>query len=309
MTRHAFLDIGTNTALLLVVEIQKDGSVKVLHDQAQIPRLGQGLNQGEMFLKESMDRAISVLKDYKAICENLKCETVTLYGTAASRRAKNRQVLMDRIADEIEWTLQVISGEKEAELISLATLSDFASLPNPKVILDIGGGSTEFIVSEDGVSQSQLVSLLMGVVRFKEAYLKGFPAKPEELLALDAAIQDRLKDLPKGFLVDVKTFIATAGTPTTVSALMQSLPEYDSEKVHGSEFSIQELETLMARLEAMSLEELESLPCLPKGRADMIVAGCRILKQVLLHFGVGKVHVSDKGLRYGMLAEFLSVKS
>lgn len=302
----AFVDIGTNTVLLLLVELRPDGQFTVLADQCHIARLGEGLSQNAIFLPAAQERVITALQHFRNICTTHHCDDVTAVGTAAFRKAQNGTAFTKTLLQKTGFDVQIISGEEEARLIAKATLSDFDNLPKPLLTLDIGGGSTEFIVNGQA-GERELFSLPFGAVRLHEEFLHDDPPSEKSLLALRGFIRNELHGLTQQLRQKPLSLVATAGTPTTVAALLQKLPEYDAKRVHKSTIALTDLENLLAHLSSLPLAERQKIPCLPKGRADVILAGTTILSEVMQTFGFDKTSVSDKGLRYGLLLDFLEV--
>lgn len=301
----AVIDIGTNTVILLVAEVRDDHSYRVMHDEARVVRLGEGIHQNPFFLPEAMERAFAALSDFKKKADSFGCGRVIAVGTAGCRNARNAEEWIARVNNELGFQIEVIDGEREAELVFRAAKADFADLPLPLLILDIGGGSTEFIIEETGKPRFS-VSLPFGSVKLTENFLKGDPPAPEELAALEAYVDERLVTLPR---ILPPSLVATAGTATTIAALVQELISYDPEKVHGSVVTRAQLGRLSADLEGMPFSDRKKLPCLEPKRADVIVAGARILNAVCGRFGVTEFRVSDRGLRYGILLDELGRQS
>lgn len=298
--RAAFLDLGTNTIILLIVEIHVDGSHVVLHDEMRVVRLGEGIHKNAFFLAEAMDRAYLILAEFKDKIGSFSCEKIIAVGTAGFRNATNAEDFIARVQKGLGLEIQIISGEKEADLIHLAVLADFCDLPLPRVVLDIGGGSTEFIIEEDD-RPVRAMSLPFGSVKLTENFIATDPPIVEELTNLRAFLKSQLTTLS---LVEGEvTLIATAGTATTLAALAQNLKAYDADKVHGSILNVSRLYELSERLAKTPLAERQKWPCLEPRRADIIVAGTEILKAVAEYFRVSHIIVSDRGLRYGLLAE------
>lgn len=294
----SFIDIGTNTALLLVARVHEDGGFDVLSEKSKIVRLGEGIDQTSEFSEAAMARTLEALREFQQELQSLGSESLRVVGTAGFRRASNAEAFVQKVQDELGFTIQIISGEREADLIALATQKDFEHVPQPYLVLDIGGGSTEFILQQDGKDR-ELVSLNFGVVRLTERFLKSDPLDGDEAHVLRQWTRKQLASLK--FSAKPQALVATAGTPTTTSALIQKLETYDSQKVHGSQFTRDQLKELIARLATLTLEERAQIPCLPAKRADVILAGLLILDEVMAHFNFSSSWVSDRGLRYGLL--------
>lgn len=302
----AIIDIGTNTVILLIAEIHADHSYHILHDEACITRLGEGIHQNPAFLESGMERTFAALRNFKTTIDHHDCDSVIAVGTAAFRNAKNAAVFITRLQNELQIPVKVISGEKEADLIFQATTVDFKNLPRPLWVVDIGGGSTE-LIGDDG-EKIDAVSLPFGSVKLTERFIRSDPPTENEIQNLQRFLRDELKNNFIGWTrgptptTNSINLIATAGTATTLCALAQNLVKYDPAKVHGAQMDKKSLFDLRNRLQNISFKERSVLPCLEPLRADVIVAGAHILSEVVEYFGVEKFWVSDRGLRYGILA-------
>lgn len=297
--RIAAIDLGTNTIILLIGERSSKTDFQILHDEARVVRLGEGIHQNSFFLDEAMNRAYQTLNEFKKIIDDKACDEVRAVGTAGFRNAKNAQIFIDRVKEGLGISIDVISGDKEAELIYRSVKHDFSFLEQPFLVLDIGGGSTEFIF-EQKKSETKLFakSLPFGSVKLTERFLPSDPPTKQELLHLDTFLQQELNQFEK---IQSQKIVATAGTATTLAALSFQLEHYDSNCVHGCEISLQDLQSLLQKLETMTCLQRSVLPCLEPKRADVIVAGGHILIQVCQYFQISQVLVSDRGLRYGLL--------
>lgn len=310
--RLAIVDAGTNTLILLIAELTANAPhYRILHDECQIVRLGEGIHSNNRFLPGAMQRAIDTLSHYQKLADHFHCTKKIMLGTAACRNAKNVSEFRSLLSlNNINFDFKVIDGDEEARLIYEGSIADFVHIPKPRLIMDIGGGSTEFIL--ETAKQLSRLSLPFGVVKLTEAFLQNDPPTAAEIEKLATFIKAELKPLYSHFSsngFDLRTsshqieLIATAGTPTTLSALEQNLATYQSEKVHGSTLSLQSITSQMLRLETLDLEQRSKIPCLPQKRADVIIAGVRILHTVLTEFNITKIHVSDQGLRFGVLRD------
>lgn len=298
--RVAVIDIGTNTVILLVAAVSADGQIAALHDEARVVRLGEGIHDKPFFLPDAMDRCYAALADFKRKADVLGCERVIAVGTAGFRNAQNASEFITRVQDGLDMTIEVISGQREADLVFAAAKADFPSVSLPLVVLDIGGGSSEFIVEEFG-KPVRSVSLPFGSVKLTEKFLKHDPPTQDELTALDDFLCRELAAL--GGPTRAASFIATAGTATTISALIQNLQSYEPQRVHGSILSCADILGLADALAMEPFVRRQSRPCLEPKRADVIVAGTRILLRACERFGVAACLVSDRGLRYGVLRD------
>ncbi len=213
-------------------------------------------------------------------------------GTAAFRKAKNRDSFIDRVLRETGIQIRVISGEEEARLSYLSAAHDFGDSDN-LFVLDIGGGSTEIISKSGGISMD------LGTVVLTESIVKHDPATEEEVRAMEKEIESRVE----AKLVFAPTLIGLAGSVTTLSAIKQKLAVWDGSKVQGSILTMKDIEGMIALFRRTTNQEKSKIPGMVKGREDTILGGTLILKAVMKSLGVDQMTVSDRGLRFGLFYE------
>lgn len=298
MERIAVLDIGTNTIILLVAEKHGARDFKVIHDEAMVVRLGEGINHNHAFLPQAMARAYDALKLFAGKIHDADCRVIKAVATAGFRQARNSPEFAERIKNELGIAITTISGDEEARLIAVAAKADFSHLSRPLVIMDIGGGSTEFI-NDDG-KKDDAVSLPFGSVKLHERFLKSDPPTQVEIDALVSFIKKEMTQLPRHKNTQL---VACAGTATTLSAMHLGLTQYDSARVHKSVLPRAGLVKLIELYRLMPLASRRNLPCLEPLRADVIIAGAHILLVAMDYYDVSECHISDRGLRYGVLLE------
>jgi exopolyphosphatase/guanosine-5'-triphosphate,3'-diphosphate pyrophosphatase len=303
--RLATIDIGTNTTLLLVADIN-DGQVQVLDERAEITRLGRGIGAGGALGSTGIDRTLAVLADYVAIARG-DGATIHAIGTEALRRAPNAADFLIPADHILGSPVEVIDGDREAALTFLAAQRSFpAAVAGQAVVIDIGGGSTEIIVAQAGQIQFRR-SLPVGSVRLTERHVRNDPATPAELDAVLGEVVQRLADIP--FPSGGATLIGTAGTVTTLAAMSMELTSYDPQLVHGHRLTVGDLAKQIARLRASTQAEREKMAGLDPKRADVILAGAAILQAIAGRMGVQEVLVSDRGIRWGLLFEKADLSS
>ena len=304
--RIASIDIGTNTVRVLVVEVPGVSSQwRVLYQDQTITRLGEGLTKRGMFLsREAINRTASAVSTYCRDAERLGAIEVLLVGTSAVREANNRRDLLNRIGETTGRNVNVITGEEEARFTFLGAYYGLGQPRGRWLIMDIGGGSTEFIWAE-GDAVHSAISVRLGVVALTEAYIGADPIDWADYARLTADVEGVLaREIPPAFFGrEVRGMIGTAGTVTTLAALDQRLPLYQPDLVQGYRLHRHRIERLLVSLGVLSLNERTSLPCLEPGRADVIVAGISICLVTLKLFGRDTITVSDCGLREGVLID------
>lgn len=302
--RRAVIDLGTNSALLLIVDTGEVATgalpFAVLHDEARVCRLGEGLHESSVLRESARKRVLEVLIDYKKTCDRLQVDSVILIGTEACRRATNCDTFAEEIKNATGWTLTVITPEQEAHFSYQAAYADFKGyFSQTPLVVDPGGGSTEFIYRTD---QGKLAytSLPIGSVVLTERYLLTDPPQEEEIKNLRAHVDDlfasHLSRFPKGL-----PLIALAGTATSLAAIDQSLAPYDGNRVQGYRLSLTHLRAITRRLCHASLEERKTIPGLHPDRASVMPGGALIIERILDFFKADECYISDRGVRYGIL--------
>lgn len=295
--RIATLDLGTNTFLCLVADVEGGEVRRVLSDQARVVRLGQGVDKNRELHPEALARADACLREFAVeIGRHPGVERIIACATSAARDAKNGEELL-RIGRKHGFDIEIISGEREAEATYWGAIG--GQIDEPVGIIDVGGGSTEFIVGDSSGIRSRL-SVDVGSVRLTETFVTTHPIPPSELLAMSDHLKSRLASV-KGRIDSgtVGRFIAVAGTPTTVAAIDMAKP-FDPHAVHGYRLSVSRLELWLERLAAMTVGEREGLPGMEPKRADVIIAGIMILHHAAMAVGATSLEVSVRGLRYGL---------
>jgi exopolyphosphatase/guanosine-5'-triphosphate,3'-diphosphate pyrophosphatase len=297
--RLATIDIGTNTTLLLVAEVS-DASVTVLAEQAEITRLGRGIGSDGGLGRPGIERTLAVLTEYAAIAA-AHGAAIHAIGTEALRRAPNAQEFLAPAAAILGGAVEVIDGDREAALTFLAAVRSFPRLAtDTAVVVDIGGGSTEIIVAQAGVIAWRK-SLPIGSVRLTERHIKRDPAAATEIGAVTDEIAKNLAEVP--FPAPPLVLIGTAGTVTSLAAMSLGLASYDPTLVHGHRLTLAALEHEIARLRASTQPERERMVGLDPRRADVILSGALILRQIAAAAGTAEIRVSDRGIRWGLLYE------
>lgn len=305
--RFAAIDIGTNTILLLIAELESDGSFQVLDDRAEITRLGAGVDRARQIGPEGERRSLEVLKSYLETCRSLGVDEIAAVGTSALRDARNTGVFKTRLKRELGLDLRVLSGEEEASYSYLAVQSGLALGEEEVLVVDVGGGSTELIWGQGGALHRS-ISLDLGSVRLTERFLLSDPVREEECARLTTTIDRELQPL----LVDwgvgggFHAIVGIAGTFTTLAAIAKGLRRYSHSEVHGSCLSRAEVARQVRLFKGKTIAERKEIPGLEAKRADVILAGALLIERVMALFRVDQVTVSDQGIRYGLLHERLS---
>jgi exopolyphosphatase / guanosine-5'-triphosphate,3'-diphosphate pyrophosphatase len=304
--RFAFIDIGTNTILCLIAEIKNDGSFDVFDDLAEITRLGQGVHQTGRISPEGEERSLKVLQRYLERCKRLNVEKIIAVGTSALRDARNSAEVRARFEVQLGLDVRVISGDEEAEYAFLAVQQGLPLNRRELLVVDVGGGSTEF-VRGNAAGVVEAISIGVGSVRLTEQFLRSDPVQTEECEKMVIAIEKELTRLPNQWLKDdsILTLVGIAGTFTTLSAVEKKLVCYTHGEVHGSRLTLSEVRRQVALFQGKTIMERKAIPGLEPKRADVILAGACLIERIMTLFHSERVIVSDHGVRYGLLHECL----
>jgi len=296
----AVVDIGTNSTRLLLAEVD-DGRVgEVLERRTEITRLGAGVDADGRLSDEAMQRVYSVLDEYRKLIERHGADRAVAVLTSAVRDAANGEEFARAVRER--WGLEphVLSGDEEAGLTFLGATSERDPVDRTAtLVIDIGGGSTEFVIGT-GRDMTFHVSNQAGVVRQTERHLHSDPPTPDEQNALAQDVRAILaRGVPEEWRRDVQHAIAVAGTATSMASIAQSLEPYDPDKVEGYVLSDSKCQEILSRLAGLTLAERRNVAGLHPDRAPTIVAGAIILLETLALFGLHQVEVSEHDILRG----------
>jgi exopolyphosphatase / guanosine-5'-triphosphate,3'-diphosphate pyrophosphatase len=312
MARVAAIDCGTNSIRLLVADLTEhdDGTAHLrdVHREMRIVRLGEGVDATKRLSVAALRRTRDALADYTMICRRKGAERVRMVATSATRDAENRDEFFAMTRDILGVEAEVISGDEEARLSFTGAVGDLEPEDGPFVVTDIGGGSTELVVGTWDGKRAEVTGALsvdIGCVRITERCLPGDPPTADEIAhAREFAagtLQPAFDAVP---VAGARTWVGVAGTITTISAVSQALPEYDSERTHLSRLSRADISRTAQRLLAASKEERAAVPTIHPGRVDVIGGGALItdvladkLEQVA---GIGELLVSEHDILDGI---------
>jgi exopolyphosphatase/guanosine-5'-triphosphate,3'-diphosphate pyrophosphatase len=281
----AVVDIGTNTTRLLVAEVE-DGQVVELERRTRITRLGQDVDATGRLADEAMDRVAETIAGYREVIDRVGAKTVVAVATSAMRDSANGPQFHDYLQQKYGVDARTISGDEEARLTFLGATAG-RNDDRETVVIDIGGGSTEYVLGRAGEDPSFHTSTQMGSVRHTERFLHSDPPKPDELQALG---EDVRATVPR---IHAEHAIAVAGTATSLAAID------GAEEVHGYHLTLGGCERLAAMLAAMPLDERRHVKGLHPDRAPTIVAGAVILTESVRALGLDEVEISDRDLLHG----------
>lgn len=300
MTLLGAIDCGTNSTRLLIGRVE-EGRVITEHREMQITRLGEGVDAAGMLRVDAVDRTIAVLDSYAETLRRAGCETVRLTATSAARDSGNRDEFFERAERAVGVRPELLSGEEESELSFVGATADLEATDGPFLVVDIGGGSSEFAVGTDTFEGG--CSVDMGSVRFFETYVHSDPPAPEELSACiqvaRSHLDDVLREVPGAGAA--KTFVGLAGTVSTVAAIELGLATYDRDQIHHFLLGVDAAEEVFRTLATEPIADRLHNPGLEAGRADIIIAGCCILVAIFRHLGFDECVVSEADILDGLL--------
>lgn len=309
--RVSVIDIGTNTMLMLIGDFDSPSSQIITHlDIQRIPRLGKGVDSNRNITDESVSKAIEILNEYKNISKKNLSNKATAVATSFIRDANNKYEFIEKIKKKTGIEIEILSGEHEARWTFWGCAYDFLDNTNgsPAAVIDIGGGSTEITVTPAlpvNITRKNLIeqkifssSLDIGAVRIKERFLLNQPPSKDAFSEAEKFINENLGEIKYDFRNAV--FIGGAGTVTTLAAIHKNLTEYDRNVVDKLILRLEDIKKMQNSFCKSTLDELYKFGSYMEGRADVMVTGTMILICFMERFGFDKIHVSSKGLRYGI---------
>jgi exopolyphosphatase/guanosine-5'-triphosphate,3'-diphosphate pyrophosphatase len=293
--RVAVIDVGTNSARLLVADVE-DGRVSPVERRSTVTRLGRGVDLTGRLAAEAIEDACTAIAPYVAALEDLEVEAVEVVATSAVRDAANGSAFVAELRERFALSPRVLGGEEEARLTYLGASSEQAPT-EPTLVVDIGGGSTELIVGT-GEEISFHTSMQAGVVRHSERHIASDPPTAVELEALAADVRGLIEEaVPTG--TTTKTGIAVAGTPNSLAAIDLGLEPYDPQRVQGYVLTLPAIQRMLSQLASTPLAERVEIPGMHPDRAPTIVAGVVILVETMRAFDLEQVQASEHDILYG----------
>jgi exopolyphosphatase / guanosine-5'-triphosphate,3'-diphosphate pyrophosphatase len=302
--RVAVVDIGSNSTRLLVADVDpQSGAIEELARRSQVTRLGHGVDATGALDDDAIERVVTVLREYRGAIDEHQASANLAVLTSAVRDASNGAQFAERVRHDFKLDGRVLSGDEEAQLTFLGAMSgrpeEDPDDDRPTVVIDIGGGSTEFVVGVERTARFH-VSLHAGVVRMSERHIHSDPPRPEELQALAQDVHSTLLGgLPAEQRTKVEHGIAVAGTATSAAAIDQELDPYDHARVQGYLLELGTVELLLARLADMDEQQRRQIVGLNPDRAPTIVAGMILLEEAMRAFGLEHIEVSEHDILYG----------
>jgi len=296
--RVAAIDCGTNSIRLLIADVDGTSFREVVREM-EVVRLGQGVDKTGQFHPDAIARTLTAVDKYALEIAKRGVEKIRFCATSATRDATNRDLFINGVKERLGIEPEVIPGEVEAALSFQGATKDFDKADGPFLVIDIGGGSTEFVFGTDKVEFAK--SMNIGCVRMSERHFTGGDADPGQIAAaiedIDEAIAQAGKIVP---ITQAKTLIAVAGTATTVAAAALDLPTYDRYAIHLSRISAEKVHAISKKFLSMKREDREALGYMHPGRVDVIGAGSLVLSRIMLATGAAEFVASESDILDGM---------
>jgi exopolyphosphatase/guanosine-5'-triphosphate,3'-diphosphate pyrophosphatase len=304
VTVVAAIDCGTNSTRLLVTE---GPGRPPLERAMRITRLGQGVDATGRLAPEAVERTIAVLRDYRSLIDRLGAERVRMTATSAARDAENRDLFFDAAADVVGVAPELLDGREEGRLSFAGATAELDPAAGPYLVVDIGGGSTEFAVGQAGAEPDGIVSVDIGCVRVTEKFLAGDPPTPEELAQAISVVHAHLDDVERELPTarEAATLVGLAGTITTVAAVEIGLAAYDRDRIHHFVLTRAAAEDVFRTLATEPRHLRVHNPGLEEARADVIVGGTAVLVTIMRHLGFDRCLVSEADILDGLAASLL----
>jgi exopolyphosphatase / guanosine-5'-triphosphate,3'-diphosphate pyrophosphatase len=307
--RVAAVDLGTNSIRLLVASSDEGGALAEFARDMVITRIGQGVDETGRIDPSALERTVAVLARYCRQARALHAERIRVSATSAVRDAGDREELERAVREHSGEDLRVIDGELEAALSFSGSIRglDDAEAPAPFLVMDIGGGSTEFVIGTDAPEAA--ISTQMGSVRLTERFVSHDPPLAGELDSIRRKVIGVLSDVERAVPVgSAHTMVAVAGTATTLQAISMGLERYDPDATHRTWLSLEDAERVLARLASMTTRERSALSVMAPGRGDVIVTGAIVLVEALRRFGFERVLISETDILDGLAFELLETR-
>ena len=304
--RISSIDLGTNSVVLLIVDVDKVGNLKQLYFESHITRIGFQIDKTRIINPNAAELTINTFQKYKKISDKCSVDHILACSTSALRDAINGVDFINRIYKETGIYPEIISGEDEAKFIYTAIKHEFPDFTNNLLAIDIGGGSTELVYSK-GKNINLIKSLNIGAVRFTEKYVKNNPMTSDEKLEAESTIMNMLPELT----IPEKPInaVGTGGTITSLQAVKLKVNKHNYKKIHKSILKIEDVRKLFSLFNSLPLEKRKLLKGLSSKRADIIPMGALVTLCIMQKYNLPELHISVRGLRCGMIYDYLASES
>ena len=296
--RVGVIDCGTNSIRLLIADIEGNNFREVTR-QMQVVRLGQGVDETNQFHPDALERTFAAVDLYAAELARRGVEKIRFCATSATRDATNRNIFIEGVKERLGIEPEVISGDEEARLSFAGATREFSRTDGPFLVVDIGGGSTEFVLGTDSVDTA--ISVNIGCVRMTERHFHNDPPTADEVALARHDIQNAIDIAYASVdIKNAKTLVCVAGTATTVAAAALDLPEYDRYAIHLSRIQADQVHDVSKRFTSMTRDERAALGYMHPGRVDVITAGSLVLSEIVKATGAKEFVASENDILDGM---------
>ena len=298
MSRVAAIDCGTNSIRLLIADIS-NGIFKEVVRSMEVVRLGQGVDKNKSFHPDAIKRTLDAVEMFSEVIASKGVERIRFCATSATRDATNRSLFTDGVRGILGVEVEVIPGEEEAMLSFNGATKEFTQSDAPYLVVDIGGGSTEFVFGSNKVENAKSVDI--GCVRMSERHFTSQPTTMDQvaraIIDIDSAIAQAASVVP---ISNAKTLVAVAGTATTVAAAALELKDYDRHLIHLARISADKVHKVSDMFQSMNKDEIANLGYMHPGRVDVITAGSLVLSRVMAATGASEFVASESDILDGM---------
>ena len=298
MSRVAAIDCGTNSIRLLIADIS-NGIFKEVVRSMEVVRLGQGVDKNKSFHPDAIKRTLDAVEMFSEVIASKGVERIRFCATSATRDAINRSLFTDGVRGILGVEVEVIPGEEEAMLSFNGATKELMQSDAPYLVVDIGGGSTEFVFGSNKVENAKSVDI--GCVRMSERHFTSQPTTMDQvaraIIDIDSAIAQAASIVP---ISNAKTLVAVAGTATTVAAAALELKDYDRHLIHLARISADKVHKVSAMFQSMNKDEIANLGYMHPGRVDVITAGSLVLSRVMAATGASEFVASESDILDGM---------
>jgi len=304
--RYAAFDLGSNSIKFIVAETRK-GQVRILREKSISTRLAEHLIDTCELRPEAMARTLDALRQLREEADELKVEHFRAVATSAVRDSRNRREFLKAVRNVLGFPARLLSGSEEAETIFSGVAADSHWKGKDMFILDIGGGSAEWVQGHHGKLERR-ISLPLGAVRLRERFLHAYPVAPDTAALLVETVRAQIAHPLAQYSLGHRRLIGTGGTITCLAAIHKGMADFNPKKIDHATLSLGQIEELMRSFAGLTLEKLRALPGLPPKRADLIIPGTAVVLATMALLGANRLSVSVRGLRYGVLTAAIREK-
>ena len=305
--RYAVFDLGSNSIKCVMAET-RGRAVRILHEESIGTRLAENLIDTCVLRPEAIARTLDALRDLRAKAEKLGIDHFRAVATSAVRDSRNRREFLRAAREVLGFPVRLLSGTEEAETIFKGVVADPHWRGRDIFILDIGGGSAEWVQGGHGKFEKR-ISLPLGAVRLRERFLHEYPVAPDTADLLVETIRAQIAHPLAHYALASRRLVGTGGTITCLVAIHKKLARFDPKKIDHASLTIEQVRTLLRSFTHRTLEQLRNLPGLPPKRADLILPGTAVVLATMELLGAKRLHVSVRGLRYGVLTAAINEDS